>query len=53
MRLGRGGLNELDVQATAIFNNTKSQLNGRTPLEALDANWSPEGKSRKVQRATR
>jgi hypothetical protein len=37
MRLGRGGLNELDVQATAIFNNTKSQVNGRTPLEALDA----------------
>ena len=35
MRLGRGGLNELDVQATAIFNNTKSQVNGRTPLEAI------------------
>ena len=37
MRLGRGDLKELDVQATAIFNNTKSQVNGRTPLEALDA----------------
>ena len=37
MRLGRGDLNELDVQAQAIFNNTLSSINGRTPLEALDA----------------
>ncbi len=37
MRLGRGDLKELDAQAVAIFNNTKSQVNGRTPLEALDA----------------
>ena len=41
LRLGRvsfgpGDLNELDVQATAIFNNTKSAINGFTPLEALD-----------------
>ena len=35
MRLGRGALDELDVQAPAIFNNTKSQVNGRTPLEAI------------------
>jgi len=37
MRLGRGDLDELDVQATAIFNNTLSSINGRTPLDALDA----------------
>ena len=37
MRLGRGDLNELDVQAQAIFNNTLSSITGRTPLEALDA----------------
>ena len=36
MRLGRGDLDELDVQAAAIFNNTLSKVNGRTPLEALD-----------------
>ena len=41
MRLGRvtfgpGDLRELDVQAAAIFNNTKSAINGFTPLEALD-----------------
>ena len=36
MRLGRGDLNELDTQATAIFNNTLSSINGNTPLEALD-----------------
>ena len=36
MRLGRGDLRELDVQAAAIVNNTKSQINGFTPLEALD-----------------
>lgn len=36
MRLGRGDLRELDVQAAAIVNNTKSQINGHTPLEALD-----------------
>ena len=37
MRLGRGDLNELDVQAVAIFNNTLSSVSGKTPLEALDA----------------
>ena len=37
MRLGRGDLDELDVQATAIFNNTLSSINGRTPLDALNA----------------
>ena len=36
MRLGRGDINELDVQAAAIFNNTKSVMHGYTPLEALD-----------------
>ena len=36
MRMGRGTLKELDVQAAAIFNNTLSSVNGRTPLEALD-----------------
>ena len=36
MRLGRGDVNELDVQAVAIFNNTLSSINGKTPLEALD-----------------
>ena len=36
MRLGRGDLKELDTQATAIFNNTKSTITGQTPLEALD-----------------
>ena len=36
MRLGRGDLAELDVQAQAIFNNTLSSITGRTPLEALD-----------------
>jgi hypothetical protein len=36
MRLGRGDLDELDVQAQAIFNNTLSSINGRTPLEALE-----------------
>ena len=36
LRLGRGDLAELDVQAQAIFNNTLSSINGRTPLEALD-----------------
>ena len=36
MRLGRGDINELDVQAVAIFNNTLSSINGKTPLEALD-----------------
>ena len=36
MRLGRGDLTELDPQAVAIFNNTKSTVNGFTPLEALD-----------------
>jgi hypothetical protein len=36
MRLGRGDLAELDVQAVAIFNNTLSSISGRTPLEALD-----------------
>ena len=35
MRLGRGDLAELDVQATAIFNNTKSGVSGFTPEEAL------------------
>ena len=37
MRLGRGDINELDVQAVAIFNNTLSSIHGHTPLEALDA----------------
>ena len=36
MRLGRGDLAELDVQAQAIFNNTISSITGRTPLEAVD-----------------
>ena len=36
LRLGRGDLAELDVQAQAIFNNTLSSINGRTPLAALD-----------------
>jgi len=36
MRLGRGDIHELDVQASAIFNNTKSSVTGKTPLEALD-----------------
>ena len=36
MRLGRGDLRDLDSQAQAIFNNTISSVNGRTPLEALD-----------------
>ena len=36
MRLGRGDINELDVQAAAIFNNTLSSVVGKTPLEALD-----------------
>jgi len=36
MRLQRGDLAELDAQAVAIFNNTISKVNGRTPLEALD-----------------
>ena len=36
MRLGRGSIKELDGQAVAIFNNTLSTVNGRTPLEALD-----------------
>ena len=36
MRLGRGDINELDVQAQAIFNNTKSSITGFTPEEALD-----------------
>jgi hypothetical protein len=36
LRLGRGSsLDELDQQAVAIFNNTLSSINGRTPLEAL------------------
>jgi len=37
MRLGRGDIFELDVQAVAIFNNTLSSITGKTPLEALDA----------------
>ena len=42
MRLGRGdlrninGVRSLDVQAQAIFNNTLSSINGKTPLEALE-----------------
>ena len=37
LRLGRGSsLDELDHQAVAIFNNTLSSINGRTPLEALE-----------------
>ena len=36
MRLGRGDLRELDVQAQAIVNNTKSQITGFTPLEAVE-----------------
>ena len=36
LRLGRGDLDELDLQAQAIFNNTLSSINGRTPLEALE-----------------
>lgn len=36
MRLGRGDLEELDLQATAITNNLKSKVTGYTPLEALD-----------------
>lgn len=36
LRLGRGDINELDHQAQAIFNNTKSTVTGYTPLEALD-----------------
>jgi hypothetical protein len=36
LRLGRGDLDDLDLQAQAIFNNTLSSINGRTPLEALD-----------------
>ena len=35
MRLGRGDLAELTSQAVGIFNNTKSSINGYTPLEAL------------------
>ncbi len=35
MRLGRGDIAELDVQAQAIFNNTLSSISGRTPLEAV------------------
>ena len=38
MRLGRGDLTELDVQAQAIFNNTVSGITGKTPLEALETN---------------
>ena len=37
MRLGRGDISELTVQAVAIFNNTLSSITGKTPLEALDA----------------
>ena len=37
MRLGRGDISELTVQAVAIFNNTLSSIIGKTPLEALDA----------------
>ena len=36
MRLGRGDIDVLDGQAQAIFNNTLSSVNGRTPLEALE-----------------
>jgi len=36
LRLGRGDLDDLDLQAQAIFNNTLSSINGRTPLEALE-----------------
>ena len=36
MRLGRGDLEELDLQATAITNNLKSKVSGYTPLEALE-----------------
>ena len=35
MRLGRGDLADLTSQAVGIFNNTKSSINGYTPLEAL------------------
>ena len=38
MRLGRGDLNDLTNQALGIFNNTKSRINGFTPLEALKVN---------------
>ena len=55
MRLGRGDLKELDSQATAIFNNTKSTITGQTPLEALDVAdtvlaevYNEERKKRKV-----
>ena len=37
MRLGRGDISGLTVQAVAIFNNTLSSINGKTPLEALEA----------------
>ena len=37
LRLGRGeSIEDLDKQAGAIFNNTLSSINGKTPLEALD-----------------
>ena len=37
LRLGRGeSIEDLDKQAVAIFNNTLSSINGKTPLEALD-----------------
>ena len=55
MRLGRGDINELDTQAQAIFNNTKSVVTGSTPLEALDivdvtlaAAYNANRKKRKV-----
>ena len=55
MRLGRGDLKELETQATAIFNNTKSSITGHTPLEALDVAdtvlaevYNEERKKRKV-----
>ena len=35
LRLGRGDLGPLTSQAVGIFNNTKSTINGFTPLEAL------------------
>ena len=35
LRLGRGDVGPLTNQAVGIFNNTKSRINGYTPLEAL------------------
>ena len=45
MRLGRGDLRELDIQAQAIVNNTKSGITGFTPLEAVEQDDEPLAKA--------